>query len=142
MTATPPVYTHRVRTRLPDEFAGDSSPQPLATFLGLFSIGLGLAEVLAPRQMADRTGVRYPGLIRAFGLREIATGLAILADRRPAGWLWGRVAGDALDLAALGAAYAEGNPDDRRKAAVAAAAVLGVTALDVLCAQDHARHDS
>jgi hypothetical protein len=142
MTATQPVYTHRVKTRLPGEYDGYSSPQPMATFLGLFSIGLGLAEVLAPREMADRTGVRYPGLIRAYGLREIATGLAILADRRPAEWLWGRVAGDVLDLATLGAAYAEGDPDDRRKAAAAAAAVLGVTVLDVLCAQDHTRSDN
>jgi hypothetical protein len=142
MIANEPVYTHRVRTSLPDRYDGYSSPRPLATFLGLFSRGLGLAEVLAPREMARRTGVHYPGLIRAYGLREIASGLGILADRRPAEWLWSRVAGDALDLATLGAAYAEGNAEDRRNAALAAAAVLGVTVLDLMCAQDHTRHDN
>ena len=144
MIDTAPAYTPRVKTRLPAEYRGynaNNSPQPLAGFLGLFSLGLGLWEVLAPHDVARRTGVRYPGLIRAYGVREIISGLAILADKTPAEGLWSRVAGDALDLATLGAAYAEGTPDDRRKAAVAAGAVLGVTLLDVMCAQDHTRHD-
>jgi hypothetical protein len=104
----------------------------LARALGWFSIGLGLAEVLAPRHMAQLTGVPHPGLIQAYGWREIAAGVGILSSKRPAGWLWTRVAGDALDLATLGAAMAEGN-GDAGKARVAAAAVAGVTALDVLC---------
>jgi hypothetical protein len=133
-TATAP--THAVKTRLPRS-VDNSSPQPLATFLGLFSIGLGLAESLSPRTMAGVTGVRSPGLLRAYGLREMLSGLGILTNDRPAFWLWSRVAGDTIDLATLGAAYAGATADDRKKVLASAAAVLGVTALDVLCAIEH-----
>jgi len=128
--------THAVKTRLPDA-VNNSSPQPLATFLGLFSIGLGLAESLAPGTMANVTGVRSRGLLRAYGLREMLSGLGILTNDRPAFWLWSRVAGDTIDLATLGAAFAEASPSDRTKILASAAAVLGVTALDVLCAVEH-----
>src|ERR687889_839083 len=110
--------------------------EQLARGLGWFSIGLGLAELLAPRGVAKVAGMRgNTALIRLFGLREIASGLAIFAGgRRPAGPVWSRVVGDALDLACLGAAYA--NPgNDKARLTFATANVLAVTALDVLCAQ-------
>src|SRR5829696_6563816 len=110
--------------------------EQLARGLGWFSLGLGLAELLAPRGVAKVAGVRGgTGLIRLLGLREIASGLAIFAQgRRPAAAVWSRVAGDALDLACLGAAYA--SPDsDKARLTFATANVLAVTALDVLCAQ-------
>jgi hypothetical protein len=99
--------------------------------LGWFSIGLGLAEVLAPGAVARLTGVRNKGLLQMYGLREIAAGIGILSSPRPTGWLWARVAGDALDLATLGA-----GSDSRQGGSpgLAALAVAGVTALDVLCA--------
>ncbi len=138
-TAYADAPTHRVKTSLPAEFQDwdDGSPQPLANFLGLFSIGLGLAEATAPNTMADLTGVRHPTLLRAYGLREIAAGVGILANRRPAGWLWARVAGDVLDLATLGATYAHGDGRDRRRSLISLAAVAGVTALDVIAAGRH-----
>ncbi|HEX8557666.1 MAG TPA: SRPBCC family protein [Pyrinomonadaceae bacterium] len=108
----------------------------LARGLGWFSLGLGLAELLAPRGVGRVAGVKgNEGLIRLLGLREIAHGLAIFAQgRRPAGAMWARVAGDALDLACLGAAFA--SPDsDKGRVAFATANVLTVTALDVLAAQ-------
>lgn len=104
----------------------------LARFLGWFSIALGVAEVAAPRKMAKLTGVCHPGLLRAFGLREIATGIAILNNPRPIGSMWGRVAGDALDLAVLGSAIVTG--PRRRRALASALAVGGVAALDAACA--------
>jgi hypothetical protein len=70
-------------------------------------------------------------LIQAYGLREIAKGIGILANRRPTGWVWGRVAGDALDLATLAAAMTPDNPR-RQNVALAMGAVAGVAALDVL----------
>jgi hypothetical protein len=136
MTGTATRRTHEVKTRLPDG-ADNSSPQPLATFLGLFSMGLGLAEALAPGTMAKVTGVRTPGLLRAYGLREMASGVGILTNDRPAFWLWSRVAGDAMDLATLGAAYAEAEGGDRTKVMASAAAVIGVAALDLVCAIEH-----
>jgi uncharacterized membrane protein len=110
--------------------------EQLARGLGWFSIGLGLAELLAPRGVAKVAGLRgSTGLIRLFGLREIASGIAIFAGgRRPAGAVWSRVVGDALDLTCLGAAYATpGN--DKTRLTFATANVLAVTALDVLCAR-------
>lgn len=110
--------------------------EQLARGLGWFSLGLGLAELLAPRGVGRVAGVKGgEGLIRLMGLREIAHGLAIFAQgRRPAGAMWARVAGDALDLACLGAAFA--SPDSSKgRVAFAAANVLTVTALDVLAAQ-------
>jgi hypothetical protein len=114
----------------------DDTAHRLAQGLGWFSIGLGLAEFLAPRTMARLTGVPHPRLLRLYGLREIAAGVGIFGNSRPSGWLWARVAGDALDLATIGAAMAEDDSEGRTKAWIAAAAVAGVTALDVLCAAE------
>ena len=110
--------------------------EQLARGLGWFSIGLGLAELLAPRGVAKVAGVSGgTTLIRLMGLREIAHGLAIFSQgRRPAEALWSRVIGDGLDLACLGAAFA--SPDSSKgRLAFATANVLAVTALDVLTAQ-------
>jgi uncharacterized membrane protein len=108
----------------------------LATGLGWFSIGLGLAEVIAPKSLARLIGSegKYTNFIRVCGLREITAGIGILTNRRPAGWVWARVAGDALDLAALGVALMS-EDSDKARVSLATAAVIGVTALDVLDAQ-------
>lgn len=107
----------------------------LARGLGWFSIGLGLAETLMPRTMARATGLDgHERLVQMYGLREIVTGVGLLLARDPTPWLWGRVAGDALDLATLGPRAIAGDDDQRRRAQVAAVAVAGVAALDVACA--------
>ena len=135
-SATLTESRHAVKTSLPAD-TDATPPKPLATFLGLFSLGLGLAEALKPRGMADTTGVRSPNLLRAYGVREIVSGAGILASRNPAVWLWSRVFGDALDLATLVSAYRAAGERDRTRIMASAVAVLGVTALDVLCAADH-----
>jgi len=107
----------------------------LARGLGWFSIGLGLAEMLAPNTMSELTGVRSEPLLQAYGAREVACGVGILTSKRPnPNWLWARVAGDVLDLATLGVAMGDSDPDRRDKALCSAAAVAGVTALDVMAA--------
>jgi uncharacterized membrane protein len=113
--------------------------------LGWFSIGLGLAEILAPRGLGRAIGVGYgPGkgsLFRAYGLREIAAGLGILSRRRPAAWVWARVAGDVIDLASLTAALVtRRRGQDRARIAGAIGAVLGVTAVDYLTARHLGKH--
>lgn len=105
----------------------------LANALGWFSIGLGLYEILAPRHLARFLGSDRTEVIQAYGLREIGTGIGILTDRRPTEWVWGRVAGDALDLATLATGLDDENPR-RGNVVFAMAAVAGVAALDVLCA--------
>ncbi len=127
-----------VKTQLPPAYRNyDRQAEPLATFLGLFSVGLGLAELLAPRQVAELTGVRYPRLLQLYGARELLAGVSILTNHQPALSLNARVAGDAMDLATLGYAYVNGAEADRPKVLLAAAAVAGVTALDITCAQAH-----
>jgi uncharacterized membrane protein len=110
--------------------------EKLAMGLGWFSIGLGLAEVLAPDALADLIGMhrKHSKLLRIFGFREIASGIGILTQNRPTPWLWSRVAGDALDLATIGSHIGSSRSHKSRLTA-AAAAVAGVTALDVLCSQ-------
>ncbi len=106
----------------------------LARFLGYFSLGLGMAEVLAPRAVARLSGVRQERLLQAYGVREIASGIGILNSSRPTTWLWARVLGDILDLAAVGANFAEAERDQRGRLIATAAALAGVTALDIVCA--------
>lgn len=110
--------------------------ETLTRGLGWFSIGLGLAEVLAPRGLSRLIGVRrnHQTLVRVMGMREIAAGVGILARERPSGWMWARVGGDALDLALLGMAMASPR-NDRGRLTAATAAVAGVTALDVIASQ-------
>jgi len=113
-----------------------SGPKRLARGLGWFSIGLGLAELLAPRAIANISGVsnKHTGLIRLYGLREIAAGVTIFSQKEPAAGLWSRVAGDALDLASLGMAFT--SPDAKRgRVAFATANVLAVTTLDLIAAK-------
>ena len=80
----------------------DASTYALAQGLGWFSIGLGMAEVLAPGHLARFLGMEErTELIRAYGAREIMSGIGILAQQDPTPWIWARVGGDALDLATL-----------------------------------------
>lgn len=116
----------------------------LAIGLGWFSIALGAAELTMPRRMARLVGAREDEstekVVRTFGAREIGNGLAILAQPDKSAWLWARVGGDAVDLSTLGRSVAD-TDEDRRRAAIAAVAVAGVTALDVLAATRTGRRD-
>jgi len=115
----------------------EESQDGMAKALGWFSIGLGLAEVAAPRQLSRFIGVQErPNLLRLLGIREIASGLGILLQDRRAPWLWSRVAGDAVDLTLLGIALSSGE-SDRTRVGVATAAVVGVTALDLISSTRH-----
>lgn len=115
---------------------------PLATALGWFSIGLGVAQLLAPSAVGKVSGVgNHSAVLRAVGLREIASGLGILTQRKPTAGLWSRVAGDAMDLALL--ASAARSPRARGgRLAIAAAAVAGVAVLDMLSSIEHTKRPS
>ena len=118
---------------------GDTATDTLARGLGIFSIALGIAEVVAPRTLARALGMKgQEGLIAGYGVREIATGIGILASKDPTPWTWGRVAGDGLDLATLATAR-EGRNPKKGKVGIAMAAAAGGTALDVYCAQTLSR---
>lgn len=118
-----------------ESISPEGNAEQLARFLGWFSIGLGLAEIVAPRQLAGLIGVdNKPGLFRMMGLREIGSGIAILSQDRPAGAVWSRVAGDILDLALLSTQLDSNNPE-REKTLAATMSVLGVTAVDLYTAK-------
>jgi uncharacterized membrane protein len=120
---------------------GRMGADKVARGLGWFSIGLGVAELLAPRAVAQMCGLtgRHTGLIRLCGLREIASGVLIFAQgRKPVAGMWSRVAGDAMDLATLAGAAALPS-SNKHAVGVAAANVAGVAVLDLLCAQELSR---
>lgn len=104
----------------------------LVRVLGWFSLAVGLAELAAPRLVAGWIGVRpRPFVLRFLGAREIASGIGILAQPRPAMALWSRVAGDLMDLGLLTIALGRNGGRNGRVAA-AAAGVAAITALDVI----------
>src|SRR3954454_5128320 len=73
----------------------------LARALGWFSLGLGIAEIVAPRRFTRALGMEgSEGLVRAYGAREIAAGMMTLSPDKTVG-LWSRVAGDGLDILTL-----------------------------------------
>jgi hypothetical protein len=111
-----------------------SAADRLGKALGWFSFGLGLAELIAPRQITRALGMEgKEALVRAYGAREIGAGILCLSIDKPLG-LWNRVAGDGIDIATLLTGMKSDNPK-RDKVMIAIAVVLGVTALDVLAAQ-------
>ena len=112
-----------------------ASTDSLARNLGWFSLGLGLAQLLAPRQVARLVGVdddsETEAVMRLVGLREIGSGVGLLMQAKPTPWLWARVGGDAMDLMLLSRALQ--SPESHRgRVLLATAAVLGIAAADTM----------
>lgn len=105
----------------------------LSLGLGLFSLALGAVELFGSKKITKALDAEgHEGLVKGFGAREVAAGLGILNAPAASINVWGRVLGDAMDLAALGLA-AKGSP--RNKAVWGSLAfVVGATALDALVA--------
>jgi uncharacterized membrane protein len=114
----------------------------LSRGLGWFSVGLGLAELAAPRALARAIGIddrgRTGATIRVMGARELASGLGILARPQRALPLWARVFGDAIDLAFLAWAFSSKRTHTQRLVG-AMASVAGVAVVDVLASRRAAR---
>ena len=104
--------------------------------LGLASAALGVPMLVRTDEVAELVGVDDVAssrpLIRAVGVRELVAALVLLngSDRS----VWFRVAGDAVDLALLGSALADRSGERERRVRTATAAVLGITALDLVAA--------
>ncbi|MBV9529337.1 hypothetical protein [Sphingomonas sp.] len=104
--------------------------------LGVFSVGLGLFELIGARRAARTLGVEggaSEGVIRIFGARELVAGAMLLRGPAVSTNVWNRVIGDVADLGTLLVAA----PRTSRPRAVAGALafVAGATALDVLVAR-------
>ena len=104
----------------------------IANGLGWFSIALGATELAFARSLGSALGIERPGLIRLFGAREIASGFGVLLGNRKGPGIWARIVGDALDMAVLASAAVR-HASRRRNTAIAAAAVLPVVVLDLVC---------
>jgi hypothetical protein len=107
------------------------APDQFGRMLGWASFALGATELLAPRAVTRSLGLEgREGLVRAYGAREIASGVLCLSTNNDAG-AWSRVGGDIIDLATLASAYRDDNP---KKANVgwAIAAVVGIMIADAI----------
>jgi hypothetical protein len=112
----------------------------LAKPLGWFSLALGAAELLRPREIATAHGVpQGKGVVRAFGAREIAAGVGVLARPNSPVPFLARAAGDVLDVGAAGIAARKARGQKRTVALVSLATVTGFLALDLLVARSIAR---
>ena len=106
--------------------------------LGWASVGIALAELIAPQRVEKLLGLSdrpaYRGILRTLGVRELMHGVSLLTHSRPtkqmAAGLWSRVARDMLDNVLLGMAARK----TKRPAVFAAiaASVLVIGALDML----------
>jgi hypothetical protein len=101
--------------------------------LGWLSIGLGLIDTFGRRGVARKTGLPNEPLIALYGLREIISGIGLVAARDPMPWVWARVGGDALDLGTLATGVSERNPE-RNGALAGLLMVVGITAIDLALA--------
>ena len=111
-----------------------STHDETATGLGWFSIAFGIAELAMPRAIRRAAGIKASdALVRGYGVREIATGVAILMTHDATPWIWGRVAGDALDIATVATAPPDWRGGDRKKPWTLGALAV-VTAVDLFCA--------
>ena len=111
-----------------------TAPDNLGKALGWFSLGLGLVELLAPHRITRALGMEgQEALVRAYGAREIGSGMVSLSTERNLG-LWSRVGGDGIDIATLLTALREENPK-KQNVTTALAMVAGVTLLDIVAAQ-------
>jgi len=124
--------------RRQDRWQAGNAGSGLTQALGWFSIGLGLAQIASPGGIARMIGLRADNetqqVMRAVGMRELATGVGILMHPQPAGWVKARVGGDIMDLTLLGAALAS-DDTERDKTSMAALAVVGVTVADIMASQ-------
>lgn len=111
----------------------ESGPSSLRTIdragrmLGWASFGLGALELFAPRVVTRWLGMEgKEGLVRAYGVRELGSGVLCLSTNNDIGAL-SRVGGDVVDLGTLATAYRDDNPKKRNVGiAIAAVATLAV----------------
>ncbi len=114
----------------------------LSKNLGLISLVLGTAELLYGRTIKRTLGLPMPSMfVRAFGAREVLSGFVALAHPDNAGPIGLRIAGDALDLAVLGTALLPSNRQ-RKAAALATIAVIGITVMDLAVGSALARRQA
>jgi hypothetical protein len=97
--------------------------------LGIFSIGLGLAELAGRGRIARWLGVEgrtAQRVIAFFGARELLAGTMLLRGPAVSTNAWNRVIGDAIDAGAIGYAFTRSS---RKGALAGALAFVGAAAI-------------
>jgi hypothetical protein len=107
----------------------------VAKFLGVFSFGLGAAQLAAPDRVNELIGVKDTPktrtIQRVVGMQELPAAQGIVAFSPPTPVLWTRVAGDILHLGLLGKAL-DNKRNDRTKLLRAIGAVACIGLIDAL----------
>jgi hypothetical protein len=113
---------------------GEGATDLLARALGVFSIVLGIIELIWGGVLARHLGLEgYEWLVRAYGGREFLNGVLILASKDPLPWIWLRVIGDMLDAGTLVWGYMH-DPSHLTGIIVAFVAVTPLVLADIYCA--------
>lgn len=130
------LLRHPLSELLPDRPTG--SMQAPARVLGWMSIGMGLVGVLLPRLLCRSTqtygGRRATAMVRGAGLRNLGVGAGLLLSKNPTPWLWGRVAGDVMDIGVVATGMANGMTDPLRGSAVLGL-LGGLTVVEASCSR-------
>ena len=106
----------------------------MARALGATSIGIGVAELLAPHWLDKKLGVRdHPVITRVLGARDIIAGVGSVAQPERRLWSVGRLAGHVARATLLGVAVKR----SRRRAILLGAlgAIVAIGVLDGLTAR-------
>jgi hypothetical protein len=107
------------------------SDRKLARFLGLFSLGLGVTQLLFPDRVNRLIGVRdnprTNAIERAVGAQELSAAAGIFAMSPPTPFLVSRLAGDVVHLQMLARALRNRRNDrDRLRAAIGSVAAITI----------------
>jgi uncharacterized membrane protein len=113
--------------------------------LGWLSAGLSVPQVSMPGGFARAIGVgdgpRQRVAMTFVGARELAAAAGLLLQGNPM-WLWGRVAGDIMDLSMLSRALRDRDRKGTVRTIAATAVAAGITGIDVYAAVTRARRKS
>src|SRR3954463_12424144 len=124
----------RYKTNESQRGQADSATYRLAQFLGVFSIMLGVIELIWGGTIARHLGLSgFEWLVRVYGGREFLNGVLILMSKDPVAWIWLRVIGDGLDAATLIWGYTR-DPSHLVGVVVSFVLVLPIVILDIVCA--------
>ncbi|MDP9397180.1 MAG: SRPBCC family protein [Actinomycetota bacterium] len=116
--------------------AADRRARRVTRALGVVSLALGVGQLAAPREVARRARVddveQASEVVSLVGARQLVHAAGLLAGR--SGWIWTRVAGDAVDLTLLAHVAGSRRRKRRQRARTATAAVAALTAVDLTAA--------
>jgi uncharacterized membrane protein len=129
----------------PTSTSATPSQDQLSRALGWASVGLGLPLLVRPADTTRAVGLgsspKHRVAATLVGVREFAAATGLLV--RPSSvWLWGRVAGDAMDLAMLGRALKNSDGRGIRRTAAVTAGVVAIAAVDLYAALTRSRKES